>query len=432
MSQVEQATFSPPRVIILGGGVAGLSVGFFLAKKGVSFKLYEKSLETGGMARSFNWSGVYCDLAPHRFLSEDTEVLDLVNSLVKLNEKKRASQIFLKGKWINDPVNIVELLIKFFPSKSFILVRDFFLTKFFPPKVTDSFEGYVLSRYGNGLHELFFKPYAEKLFGIGANQISAHWGKMKVRVSGLMDIFRRRGRLYFDRFYYPKEGGYGAIVSALFKTISSNVYVQHELVNVEPIKGNPGYVCSFRCEDKIVQETCDILVSTIPLPAIAQQFDIPVDISFRELKLIYILVDRPRVMNEHWRYFVDVDISINRVTEFKNFSDDYNQEKGTVICAEVTSSETLDIDRVLAELVQLELITAEEVLDTKVLTVPNAYPIYSIDFETKVNNAINNLSQHKNLITFGRQGQFAHLDVDEVLGLAQNVSENIASLATDA
>ena len=50
---------SRKKVAILGGGIAGLSVAYFLKKEGFEPVLYEKRAEVGGRFATLEYEGVY-------------------------------------------------------------------------------------------------------------------------------------------------------------------------------------------------------------------------------------------------------------------------------------------------------------------------------------------------------------------------------------
>jgi len=53
------------RIAVLGAGFAGLSAAYHLKKQGFNkVTVVEASSAIGGLARSFDWHGITCDLAP--------------------------------------------------------------------------------------------------------------------------------------------------------------------------------------------------------------------------------------------------------------------------------------------------------------------------------------------------------------------------------
>ena len=189
------------KVGIFGAGIAGLSTAYSLKMENFSnLQIFEASDQVGGLARSFEWHGFNCDLAPHRLFVDDEELLQEFLNLVPMHKLIRQSEIFIRGKWIKDPVNAIEIVWKFFPRDSMRIVW-YYLFKEKHPEL--NFESLVLNQFGRGLNEFFFKPYSEKLFGVPADQISPVWGRRKIRVGGIKDLIKRKSRLYFKEFYYP-------------------------------------------------------------------------------------------------------------------------------------------------------------------------------------------------------------------------------------
>lgn len=411
-------------VIILGGGVAGLSIGYHLLKsKFESFRVYESQNQVGGLARSFEWHSISCDLAPHRLFSENKPVLNELLDLVECNKISRKSKIVLDGKYINDPINILELLKVNFPFRSFRLVSDYLRAKLLFKREIRNFDDFVKNAYGHELNDLFFKPYAEKLFGIECHEISAAWGVRKLRVSGLKEIIKKETKLYFDYFYYPKKGGYGAFCDKLGEQISHKIETRCGVKKVIYHQSENVYECHFRNKNgKVVIRKSPVLVSTLPVTTLLKFFGHSVKLKYRKMRLVYLHVNLAKAMDQQWIYFIDQNTIINRISEFKNFYPKHPQKSTTVLCAEITSRPDCSGETVLNELVRMKVMNASDVLDIKIVDIPNAYPIYDMQYEESMASAQSILDQYPNLLMFGRQAEFVHQDIDEIFGSAQQVA----------
>ena len=411
------------RIGILGGGFAGLSVAHALRDSGFALDIYEQDATPGGLARSFLWHGIYCDLAPHRLFTTDQDVLRELLDLVPMRRLRRQSRIYIQGRWIQDPVNAVEMVMKFLPGTSIKLVWHYL---FRDKHAEDSFEALVLNKFGKTLNRLFFKPYSEKLFGIPAAQISPSWGHKKIRVGGLRDMIRRKSKLYFKDFYYPRSHGYGAIAAALLRDVRSHVHTNHRLVSVTPLSGG-AYECAFEHEGRTVRATFDVLVSSLPLPAFSRMLGLDLQLAYRPARLTYLLVRKPRVSGNHWFYFADSDFMINRVAEFRNFSPSDPAADKTVLCCETTDLRRYTPEHVIEELARVNLIRRDDVLDTKVIGVDCAYPIYNRGYEKELERSSAFYAHHPNIHHVGRQAAFAHRDVDEIYMDAKATAHGILS-----
>lgn len=430
------------RIGILGAGVSGLSAAYFLQSQSsdvkksdvkIDVEIYEATDQTGGLARSFKWHGIWCDIAPHRLFTEDKKLLQELMQLVPMHQVKRISKIFIQNKWITDPVNPFEILLKFFPKKSLFILFSFLRARLAPQAEQNSFEGLVLNRFGTGLNDIFFKPYSEKLFGIPANTISAEWGKRKIRVSGVKDMLKKDTKLYFDSFYYPNRGGYGAISEKLYQCVAESVQLETKVTAVKHHKesgnGNAGsYTCTFEGIDgKSFTRDFDVLISTLPLSNFSHLLGLDISLVFRPARLVYLNVNKANLTGMHWYYIADAGYRINRVAEFKNFSPDHDAAGNSVICVEVTAQENFSISNVISELERLGTLRAADVIDTKLIDIPCAYPIYDLNYSDERNRARTYFQQHPNIYLLGRNSQFSHIDVDEVFCAAKQMTKDIVA-----
>ena len=69
-------------VLVLGGGITGLSAALELVENGEKVVILEKERKPGGMARTIKESGYYMDFAPHAYHSTEPEFLEKIFSLV--------------------------------------------------------------------------------------------------------------------------------------------------------------------------------------------------------------------------------------------------------------------------------------------------------------------------------------------------------------
>ncbi|WP_447971360.1 protoporphyrinogen/coproporphyrinogen oxidase [Nitrospira sp. M1] len=414
------------KVAILGGGISGLSLGWLLKQSGWSPTVFERQSCYGGLARSFQWHGFHCDIAAHRFYTTNQATFHTFSSLVPLVRNVRQSKIFIEGKWITDPVNPLELAVKFFPNPGLSFVWDYLTRTSNSDVAAVSFDSYALSQYGQSLTEFFFRPYTEKLFGISTNEISTSWATQKIRVSGILDMIKRNSKTYFSHFYYPKEGGYGAFCQRLYQDIHADVRLS---TSVKALHTEHGKVVAITSETDSIEKTeaFDVVVSTLPLTILMRLLNIPIQLQFQSVSLVYLLLDQPQVSPNHWVYFAHKDFVMNRVSEFKNFSAHGVPTGKTVLCAEITMACPRDqiVERVIHDLDRSGFIRREKVIDTLLLDETFGYPIYTRQYEEQLAVTQAALAAYSNLFITGRNAVFTHMDVDENFESAQLLHETL-------
>src|SRR4030067_2273573 len=105
---------SEKSIVIIGAGVAGLTLAYKLLEAGVQHPvvLIEKEDRVGGLARSFTYnhnSDVFIfDIGPHRFHSDDKAVMDFVLEILGDDyiEIGRSSSVWMYDYYHNWPLKI--------------------------------------------------------------------------------------------------------------------------------------------------------------------------------------------------------------------------------------------------------------------------------------------------------------------------------------
>jgi protoporphyrinogen oxidase len=177
------------------------------------------------------------------------------------------------------------------------------------------------------------------------------------------------------------------------------------------------------------------VLSTIPIAQLARlvQPAAPEDVQkaacalkFRAMVLIYLVLRTDRFTEYDAHYFPDSDIMITRLSEPKNYG--LTGVPGqTILCAELPCSINDEVwranDSELAKIVTSALETAKLPVRSPVVEVasrrlPQAYPIYSRDYRQHFERIDQWVSSFDGLITFGRQGLFAHDNTHHALAMA--------------
>ena len=78
------------KIVILGGGIASISLAYFLKKKKEikEILILEKEKKPGGLLRSYNINGIFYDVGPHIIFSKNKDILKLILSVLGKNKNK--------------------------------------------------------------------------------------------------------------------------------------------------------------------------------------------------------------------------------------------------------------------------------------------------------------------------------------------------------
>src|SRR3954462_3467642 len=109
--------------VVIGGGPAGLTAGYLLAKAGKPVIVFEADDQVGGIAKTVvDPHGYRFDLGGHRFFTKNQEVNDLWLEIMgdEFLMRPRMSRIFWRGKYLDYPLDGMDVIKKLGPWELFL------------------------------------------------------------------------------------------------------------------------------------------------------------------------------------------------------------------------------------------------------------------------------------------------------------------------
>src|SRR3984893_2710219 len=155
-------------VVVLGGGPAGLTAGYLLAKQGKPVIVLESTDQVGGIARTEVRDGYRFDLGGHRFFTKVKEVDDLWHEIMKEEflKRPRQSRIYWNKKVLEYPLQGMDVMRKLGPVELTRVAFSYLWSVIKPKGREDNVEQWISNRFGKRLFNLFFKTYTEKVWGV--------------------------------------------------------------------------------------------------------------------------------------------------------------------------------------------------------------------------------------------------------------------------
>lgn len=446
--------------VILGGGLAGLTTGYLLGKSGRSVSLVEREFNLGGLARTVETRGFRFDLGGHRFITQDANVDAFVRELLAGDylEVDRSSRILLGEKWFHYPLRPVNALSGFGISTAAKILVDYAAERLkacfdSPPPV--SLEDWVVRHYGRRLFSIYFKDYSEKVWGIGCQDIAPEWIEQRVQglslgVAILNAVMPRCGAArstLATRFLYPRLG-IGQIAARLRKGIDGTGRI---LNNTTVVRLDHAGDRIRRVTTRNGKHTGTLhggdFISTIPLQALVTALHprapAPVlaaasRLRSRDLVVVAIMINKPRITEHTWIYLPENTIPFGRVHEPTNWSPHMAPAGKTLLVAEYfcfrgdtiwnrTNSEAtrLTVDG----LARLGLIDKSDVLNSVVLRVPNAYPLFEVGYKEHCECILEYLDRFDNLHVAGRGGTFRYYNMDHAMRSGMDIADKLSTPA---
>lgn len=451
-----------PRIAILGGGPAGLGAAWRLAAEGkAEVTLFEAGADVGGNAASFSAEGIWCDYGSHRLHpASDPAILADIKQLLgdDLLLRPRHGRIRLKKSWIHFPLKPVDLVTRLPPFFSASLFLDAATAKLRAPKVeTETFGSVLLGGLGRTMCESFYFPYMKKLWGLDPDALAPTLAKRRVSGSSLPKLLRKiLGSLpglkkpETGKFYYPRRG-FGEISQKLAEAARASgagIELGARIEGVEIVGGAARGVHVRRGETARFQEF-DAVWSSLPLTLLAKGkgANPPADVKraadairYRGMILVYLVLETDQYTEFDAHYFPELSIPISRLSEPKNYSAATTPKGLTILCAELpadpgdhywTMNDAALGDALYSWLGGCGLPQTAKIRRAFTRRLAHAYPVYDRDYEAHFERLDRWISDVDGLLTFGRQGLFAHDNTHHALAMAYGAVDCLRDGAFD-
>jgi len=432
-------------VLVLGGGITGLSAALELVENGEKVVILEKERKPGGMARTINESGYYMDFAPHAYHSTDPEFLEKIFSLVgeELEERRKDVRINFRGKYFLYPLKAWDLVLNMNPLLTLSAVTDFmFASHRSKSQIEKSSEDWLINRFGRTLYEIFFGPYSAKVWGVPLSCLSPEFAEHRIPYPNLWNIIKNilirkkeneNSHPYAPlvrKLFYPRKGA-GCLPEKIQERIlekGGEIFLGCEVKNID-VLGNRVVKVKGEINGKEVIFTPEIVLSTIPLPEIPKMLspspernivDLFKKLRFRDLVILSLVVKGRPILSAQSIYYTNK--LFNRISEIPLYGGVEMVPSGySLITLEITCAQgdyiwdmedNLLMEEVIPYLEEEDIFRKEEIVFYKKMKLKNAYPVYLRGYEEIINHILSYLGNIENLYLCGRQGFFKYIDMD--------------------
>ncbi|EGV17445.1 protoporphyrinogen/coproporphyrinogen oxidase [Thiocapsa marina] len=428
-------TTSHHRFLILGAGPTGLGAALRLLELGESdFLLIEAQAGAGGLAASFlDEQGFTWDLGGHVQFSHYRafdRYMDLALGHEGWIEHQRESWVWIRDRFVPYPLQYN--LHRLPPEERWQCVEGLLsIAGHEPaaqpiPATARDFDEWMLATFGQGIADVFLRPYNFKVWAYPPDMMNATWIGERVALPDLRTVLKSlclgEDNLSWgpnNRFRFPKRGGTGAIWTSLAgripdahlrfgDAVAALDTSQHILTTAS---GNRfGY---------------DQLISTLPLDRLALLIGDPelvaqtARLKYSSVHVIGIgLRGQPpeSLRTKCWMYFPEDNCPFYRVTVFSNYSPENTPDPGVTwsLMAEVSESpcKAVDASRVLDDVVQGLLATRlianpADILSRWYRRLEHGYPTPSVDRDSILEQVLPAL-ETRHIYSRGRFGAWKY------------------------
>ena len=444
-------------VVILGAGMAGLAAAYALCHDAHrNMLVLEQDDHIGGASRTVEFKGFRFDLGGHRFYTKKRQVQEFVTNLLgeDLLTVSRISRIHFNGRFVNYPLQPLNALLSLGAFGSSRALADYLWAKLRRllkgPGREENFQQWAVDRFGRYLYEVYFRVYTEKLWGLRCEEISADFAEQRIKNLSFREAVKEavlgksNSTSLVREFLYPRYG-FGQIARSMADGLagSGEVLTGHK---VEELHHDDAVVRAVFARDGSGARrefSCSSVISSIPVsdavramvpPAPERVQRAAASLAYRDLVILFLVVNRPQVSPDHWIYAPSREIGFARLHEPKNWSAGMAplDRTGLVLeyfCQEGDARWRQPAEEIAAEaarnLEKLGLIERHEVVDFTTVHLPKAYPVYKVGYRQGLDPVLDYLGSFRNMQSIGRNGCFVYTGSDHYIDMGLKAAENL-------
>ena len=419
-------------ITILGGGVSGLAAAYELLKRGHTVKVIEKSRQVGGLAKTIEWCGRPIDMGPHIYHTPDSDIQQYW-------ESEFPGLFHLREHWAK---NLKTVLYDYPISREFINTLPEELREKINSDLQNidagelararNYSEYTRALAGETLQKLFFTVYPQKLWGMPTEQLDANWAPKRVQITD------DRRAFYQGQWSAVGNEGSGTIIESLaakVRDLGGEISLDESIVSVDRRENSIREIITSKRKIDISPD--DVVINTTSCTRFSELIGESTDLKYRGVILVLLRISRADILPNgvDFIYIDDPEIHFNRVSDQNSFVK-FPTPDHTIMCCEITYSvgdeydkvsEVNLINEVVSQFDKLGLASPEEITDTKLIKLPEVYPMYFLGYREALNITKEKFDSITNLYTIGSLAEFAYADLQILFSKAIDLAEVISS-----
>jgi protoporphyrinogen oxidase len=440
-------------VAVLGGGPAGLTAGYLLARQGRPVIVFEAEDQVGGLAKTEVRDGYRFDLGGHRFFTKSKEVEDLWHEVMREEflERPRMSRIYWNRKFLDYPLQGTDVIKKLGPVELTRSLFSYLWAAVKPKGKEDNFEQWVSNRFGKRLYQHFFKSYTEKVWGVPADEIRAEWAAQRIKGLSFFSaakaaFFGNKGnkvKSLITQFHYPRFGP-----GQMWETMADEIIAAGGEVRlstpVEKLEVRDGQIVAIEAGGERIEPSQ--VISSLPLRATVGMSGAAASgeaqtaaqgLRYRDFLTVALVIDGEDLFPDNWIYIHEPDVEVGRIQNYRSWSPWMvpDESKACVgleyFCFQgdhlwdMSDADLVELAK--HELAKLDLVAPEKVERGFVTRVPLAYPMYDAEYSDRVGAIRDWLETIGNLQQVGRNGLHRYNNSDHSMLTAIRAVDNIVN-----
>jgi len=419
------------QLVILGGGVAGLSAAYHARKAGLDYALYEKNQTVGGLCRTERRNGFSFDYSGHLLHLKQPCFRKLVRDLLGENllVLKRKAFIYSHGVFTPYPfqANLFGLPPEVIKECLLGFIKAFYESEDLPTFAYPNFREWILAKLGEGIGKHFMFPYNEKVWTVPTEKLTCEWLSDYVPRPSLEDVLngsfgdQNREFGYNAEFWYPREGGIQVLCDALAERVPG-IRLGERAIAVDAEKKT----VTFESGRKVAYHR---LISSIPVKFLVEKLIQSPPRAVRQaaakLKHNSVLVVNLGVRGEaadmHWIYIPEKKYTAYRIGAYSRFSGSMAPPGMSSYYMEIAYRQEWDVDKTalvkkaVDEMMIMDLFSGkEDIVTQEVMDIPCAYVVYDKEYASNRKIILDYLAS-RGIYSIGRYGSWEYSGMEEAM-----------------
>jgi protoporphyrinogen oxidase len=386
------------RVVVIGGGLAGLAASYDLARAGHHVVLLEAAPDFGGLASSFRLEGHPIERFYHFICRSDHDLLTLVDELGlgrTLHWQQTHTAFYYNGRYypFGSPLDLLRFsAVPWWQRFRFGLhiTRSRYRSQWrwldqIPAKP------WLIESIGEQAYQVIWHPLLKVKFGDYHDQISAAWIWHRI-----WRVASSRRSMFEREMFGCLEYGTATLVDPLVAWLRARPNVELRTgVRVRPIEVHAGRVTEVHAGDARIP--CDAVISTVALPILDRLVPNQSDPYFQRVRqvkyigLVCMLLSLRRPFSRNfWTNINDPRISFNGIIEQSTLNENLQRAGLNVVYVPFYLPTTepryraADKDLFTEYTAMLKLMNPDFseswVKEYHVFRTPHAQPVFTINF----------------------------------------------------
>ena len=321
----------------------------------------------------------------------------------------------------------------------------------------DTFEGALMTKFGRKLFDDFYRPYAQKLWGLPPADISSVAAEQRAQRFSPRRAFTDVARWLTSSeskhsFFYPADGFNAVSRSFESRLLNMGVKIFRD-TQVKSLQFNPS---RSRVESLSVarkgeaggeadQFATDWVISTAPLhfnlSLLGDSDSKPLNpyprLRYRHLRLVYLMTENRPVTHGETLYLPGTESRFGRVSfPFRYRKQPEPEPRLQPVVVEAPCSNEDEVWRMTEneivalckkDLLELGIFRELRIQACKSIQVPNVYPIYEMGWETELRRAMEYQGRFENFVPVGRSALFLHCNIDHCISMGMTLAQTLGN-----